>query len=203
MASLVVRRLNQRPWRYLAAAPLVVGALVGSSTGSRRPRFNRALVRLALHGVDADRYAALVASTVARLRTRENSSVVELAAARRTTGRTIVVTATETTLAASFLSAVGLHGIEVVGSSLAFGPRDQVALADHNVGEQKVTSMRRLGIDLEKATFYTDSASDLPLILATARTFLVDPSARSERRIRKTIAALQASTRPDVRIFGR
>lgn len=198
MASLVIARLNRVPWRYVAALPLVLGALASPSTGAWRPRFHRALVRVALHGVTADGYARLVTRTANRLRPRADRLLMETAASSAARGRTIVVTASERTLAAAFLDAVGLRDVELAASTLGLAPGPRVAMRWHNVGEAKVTALRRLAVDLTQATLYTDSASDLPLIQASWRTYLVRPSARSVRAIDRHLTAMPLHRRPVV-----
>lgn len=183
MATLLFARLRARPWRVIPVAALALVAALAPADGQVRPRCNRAIVSVALRGVDEREYRRLVQQAAVRLaRRRGNSSAAvmrELRAARRE-GACVVSTATEHSLALRYLEELGVTEVPVIASRFEFrrrGPRFRW----HNVGGNKVDSFRRAHHDEQIGTFYTDSASDLPLAQLAERTVLVGASRRSAR----------------------
>lgn len=183
MATLVLARLRTRPWLALPVAALALTAALAPAPGSLRPRCNRAVVHVVLSGVSEREYAQLAVRTAQQLVARpDNVRPDVLAALRRAfvDGAGVVTTASERTLAAAYLEALGVGGMPLLASRFRFsgrGPR----FADHNVGERKVETLEAVHPGAIVDTLYTDSASDLPLARRSARTVLVDARPRSAR----------------------
>jgi phosphoserine phosphatase len=184
MATLVFARLRVRPWLVIPVAALALIAAVARADGPLRPRYNRAIVSVALRGVSERGYRLLVQRVAVRLaRRRGNSSAAvmrELRTARRE-GECMVSTATEHSLALRYLEELGVTGVPVLASRFEF-PQGGPRFRWHNVGENKVASFRVARPDERIGTFYTDSASDLPLARLSERTVLVGASRRSRRQ---------------------
>lgn len=60
-------------------------------------------------------------------------------------------------------------------------------MATHNVGAAKLTKLTEAGINVADSTFYTDSATDIPLAAAVAKTYIVNPSTRSRKRLQAAV----------------
>lgn len=191
MASLVTNRLKQKPLRLLAAIPLVFGTLLASSRGEAKPRFNRALVSLALRGLDEAEYIDLARITGLRLGLLPGIPNRDAILAARTasgSGTVIVVTASEFHLARAYLDTVGLHAIQLIASELAFDMKRGPHLAIHNVGPTKLARLIAEHYDPSQAVLYTDSSSDLPLATVAKHTVLVNPDRRSRRTVLSRVA---------------
>lgn len=189
MVSLVSRRLARHPVRLLRAAPLFLLSLAAHPQSQHRAKANRRLVALALKGLTDDDYPCLAARTGRRLAIRPGfarGQMIALCQRAASRGRTIVVTASERRLARAFLDSIGLPGIELLASELALHDH-ALTLATHNVGHAKVTRLIAAGIDVAAATFYTDSASDVPRAIAVAKTILVNPNRRSRKRMKAAV----------------
>jgi phosphatidylglycerophosphatase C len=122
---LIRHALARRPWRFFPAAVLLTTSLALPPGRPRRFGVNRALVRLALRGIDEARYDALavrIGTELAKSAFRNDTLIDEASHCRDAGSRVIVVTATERRLARSYLDAVGLCGIELVASELTFPP---------------------------------------------------------------------------------
>jgi phosphoserine phosphatase len=193
MASLVGRRLAQRPSRLLKAVPLFLLTIAAHPESDLKSSMNRRLVALALKGLTDEEYAHLAAETGRNLAAKPgfaNDQMIRLCHDAAAQGRAIVVTASERRLARAFLDSVGLHGVELIASNL--GVRDQaLTMATHNVGAAKVARLSDAGIDVADATFYTDSATDIPLAAAAAKTYLVNPGTRSRKRLQAAVSGTE------------
>lgn len=184
MGAVVLHCLRRRHWRVARSLPLALLRLACPSGSSLVHAVNRRLVSLAMAGMTKDEYRRLTA-TIARELAHDPRNVwpqalIEVRTAIGAGHTVAVVTASETGLAATYLSEIGLEPLQLFASTLQFsgrGPR----LTDHNVGEQKVAVLLAAGIDLETATLYTDSVSDLPLARRVRQTILVNPSPRQRR----------------------
>ena len=184
---LVRHALARRPWRLVPAAVLLTASLALPAGGPGRFRINRALVRLALRGIDETRYEALavrIGTELAQSAFRNDSLIEEARRCREAGSRVIVVTATERRLARSYLNAVGLGDTELVASELTFPSDRPASLATYNIGSQKVCSLVELDVDLTSCLFYTDSATDLPLMRRVAECILVAPHRATLRAVR-------------------
>lgn len=189
MASLVIRRLSRRPLRLLKAVPLFLLTLAAHPESSLKSSLNRRLVALALKGLSDAHYGLLATETGRNLAAKPgfiNNHMLTLCQDAAAHGRTIVVTASERRLARAFLDSAGLHGIELIASEL--GDHEQtLTLATHNVGAAKLARLTKAGINVARATFYTDSATDIPLAAAAAKTYIVNPGTRSRRRLQAAV----------------
>jgi phosphatidylglycerophosphatase C len=144
-------------------------------------------VRLALRGIDEARYDALavrIGTELAQSAFRNDTLIDEASHCRDAGSRVIVVTATERRLARSYLDAVGLCGIELVASELTFPPNRPASLATYNIGPQKVCSLIEFDVDLASCLFYTDLATDPPLMKRVAECILVAPNRATQRAVR-------------------
>lgn len=183
MASVIFARLRVRPWLVAPVAVLALSAALLPADGRLRPRCNRAIVHIALAGLDLDGYLALTRTVAERLATRVgNLSPQMLSALRRADreGTGLVTTATERHLAAEYLRLLGVERIPLHASVFRFtatGPR----FAQHNVGEEKASALKKVNPEATVDVLYTDSASDIPLARLSTRTVLVGPSPRSVR----------------------
>jgi phosphatidylglycerophosphatase C len=195
MTRLVTRRLLRRPLRLVRALPLAILSLAASPESALSARLNQTLVALALKGLDMQEYRTLAIGLGRELAAKPGfvtgQAVLECSNAA-THSRTIVVTASERVLARAFLDAVGLAGVELYASELRF--QDRAARFErHNVGPAKPARLRAEGIDISRAVFYTDSATDIPLASAVGKTILVNGDARTRRRIQAAVP--EADTR--------
>jgi phosphatidylglycerophosphatase C len=184
---LIRHALTRRPWRLIPAAVLLTTSRALPLDGPGRPAVNRVLVRLALRGIDEPRYEALAAqigTKLAQSAFRNDPLIEEVCRCREAGSRVLVVTATERRLARSYLDGVGLGGIELVASELTFPNDRPVGLSLYNIGPQKVCSLIGLEVDLGGCLFYTDSASDLPLMKRVAECVLVAPSRATQKAVR-------------------
>ncbi|TYC98824.1 haloacid dehalogenase-like hydrolase [Arthrobacter echini] len=193
MAALIVQRLKQKPLRILGVLPLFVIAAIAGARRGVAAKANRLAVRLTFAGLAEQEYRALAATEGQRMATRSGfirEGLIELCRERQKSSRVVIVTASEVHLVEAFLTACGLSNIELIASHLDFSTRvPRVKL--HNVGSQKIRSLRMAGVLIENATFYTDSASDLPLALVAARTVIVHPSKRSRRLLLAALPGAQ------------
>lgn len=192
MASLVTRRLTLHPIRLLKAIPLFLLTLAVNPESNLKSSLNRKLVTLALKGLTDEEYGLLAVETGRNLAAKPgftNNHMLTLCQNSAARSRTIVVTASERRLARAFLDQAGFHGIELIASEL--GHHEQtLTLATHNVGAAKLARLTKAGIDVARATFYTDSAADISLAVAAAKTYVVNPGPRSRRRLPATVPGM-------------
>lgn len=185
MAALIVQRLKRKPFRLLMVLPIYAVAVIAGSHRELAARANRLAVQVTFKGLSGPEYFDLASGAGRRLAAQPGFIREDLIQHCRNTqkaSRVVIVTASELRLVESLLDATGLPDVEVIASHLVFSDcSPRVAL--HNVGYQKVRSLEAAGIPIERATFYTDSASDLPLALKTAQTVIVHPPKRSRRRL--------------------
>lgn len=185
MAELITHRLKRKPLRLLAVLPVYAVALIAGSHRKLAERANRLAVRVTFAGLSETEYRALAASTGRQMAGRPGfirESLVQLCRDAQESSRVVIVTASEQHLVEGLLEACGLSGAELVASRIAFSKRVPRLLL-HNVGSQKIHSLKAAGVPIQNTTFYTDSASDLPLALVAAHTIIVHPKKRSRRRL--------------------
>lgn len=189
MAALIVQRLKRRPARFLAVLPLFLFAVMSGSHRALTAKANRRIVRLVLRGLSEQEYVALAAETGRLLASQEGflrDPLVQLCDEASEGSRAVVVTASEHHLARSILDAAGLSHVELLASELIFeGRRPRFRM--HNVGRRKIRSVEDAGIEVGGVTFYTDSATDLPLAVMVAEAVLVHPAGRSRRLLRAAL----------------
>lgn len=189
MAVIIQRRLTSHPGRALRGAIPAAAWLALRGVPALRIRMSRALGRVALSGLTAEQYAALASAIGAELGRDPSWSfpagVVAVSRHLAAGDEVVVTTGTEAILARAFLNAVGLPGVVLVATTLAFAGRS-ARYSDHNMGPRKVTNLDGRGGDI----FYTDSDLDLPLARLSAHTILVNPSNRLAKVFAREIPAL-------------
>ena len=196
MAALIQRQLLGHPLKAVAGAiPAALWFALRGIPGVRM-RMSRALGCVALSGLDDDSYAKLARQVGEQLARDPRWTLADGRAAvlehQAQGDRILITTGTEAILARVFLDAIGLDAIALIGTAIRF-EQHRPRYAFHNLGPNKVTSLReRTGaaaIDL----FYTDSNLDLPLAKLAARTILVNPDARLERVFRAQIPSVEVA----------
>lgn len=180
MAAMISRRLRRRPLRLLAVLPLFLAALLTPPENHARARMNRRLVSVALRGLNRETYDQLARKVATDL--ASGPAVVQQAVKEcryaSDAGGTAVVTASEEVIARTYLDAIGLADVPLIASRLEFTGRNP-RLKPHNVGAAKLSAIRAAGFSLDQATFYTDSASDLPTARQARLTVIVNAGRRS------------------------
>lgn len=96
--------------------------------------------------------------------------------------RIVVVTGSEERLAREICAVLGLTGVDVVGSTLV-RRRGALAADVHCYGPRKLVRLEEAGHRAPFVCAYTDSSADLPLLLAAAGRFMVEPKPRHLKRI--------------------
>jgi phosphatidylglycerophosphatase C len=149
----------------------------------------RLLVRVALLGVGARRYAALAQAQAAALVRRPRLFCRDgLHAFRRHLAagdRVIVVTGCEEQLVRAILRELGLSGFEVLASRLKPGWLG-VKVALHNIGATKVSELARAGLH-EWALAYGDSLHDVAMLSKAHEAVLVNGSPKLCKRVEKAL----------------
>lgn len=189
MAALITQRLKRKPFRLLAVLPIYAVALIAGSHRPLAAKANRLAVRVTFTGLSETEYRALATDAGRQMAHQPGflrEDLVQLCRDTQESSRTVIVTASERYLVEGLLKACGLSGAELIASRLTFSKRVP-RLVLHNVGSQKIQSLHAAGVSIENATFYTDSASDLPLALVAAHTVIVHPKKRSGRRLITTL----------------
>jgi phosphatidylglycerophosphatase C len=190
MAALIQKQLLSHPGRAVRGAVPAAGWYLLRGLPKMRVRMSRALGRAALSGLDAEQYRRLASEVGAELGRDPKWTIAEGAAAiRRHLGagdNVVVTTGTEGTLARAFLDTIGLDGVRLISTTIDVDGRS-VRYLNHNLGPKKVENLGMPRMDV----FYTDSDLDLPLARLSARTILVNPSARLARVFGAQLASLE------------
>lgn len=161
------------------------------------PRWRRRAVdlwlRAATTGLTDARYEELVGAYVGRRYALGSGRTIEAALSRlrdhREAGHTVVVvTGSEERLARAICRSLGFADLDVVGSTLV-PRRGALALGEHCFGRRKLARLRDRGYSGPIACVYTDSSTDLPLLMAAAERVLVEPGDRSRRRVHAQIGS--------------
>jgi phosphatidylglycerophosphatase C len=196
----LVRRLIFRDW-YRAAPALAFAPVLAAMFFlpiARRYALT-AVIWLATVGMAPDRFQAAVDEFAAGHAAQANQIPVVLDRLRAHLGagdRVVIATGALEPLATAICRALGLRPVEVFGARLCHG-RNFVwpsracgmwsalpaATGPASYGIEKVRRLTEAGITLPVAYAYTDSAADLPLLLAATHRFVVDPRPRRLRRI--------------------
>jgi phosphatidylglycerophosphatase C len=100
--------------------------------------------------------------------------------------RVIIVTGNVAPLVEAILDEVNLRGPELIASQVRGGPFG-VHFTRQNVDGMKVKAVERAGIARPFAVAYGDSVSDLPMLKAAEAAKLVNPSARTLKKMRKPL----------------
>ena len=186
LTALILRAARRSPWR-LARLPgaLITVAFHGQDEPQRAAAVGRlvAVLFAGRRAAEVDAWCEQVGlRAVASPRWARPDLLAEYRRLQQDGRRMVVATATEERIAQAVLRAAGLTSEAVQGSRITTSG-EGAELAVYNHGSRKLRSLREDGYDLARATFYTDSRSDLPVALAARRTVLVAPS-------RATLAAL-------------
>jgi phosphatidylglycerophosphatase C len=183
LAATLLRRQRWRTAATLAAGPLL-GALWLGHRSTRRLAGSTlcwlATVR------QPDPLETLMDAEVAAW-FAEQSSICRTALAalerhRQAGDRIVVVTGAVETLARRVCAQIGLESVEVVGSTLRAWRGGWIA-GVHCYGSTKPRVLAERGLEPPWDVVYTDSAADIPLLVAARRRVLVNPSVRDEKRI--------------------
>jgi phosphatidylglycerophosphatase C len=176
-------RLRLAPRRLvplLLAAPLLAAL---ASTPRLRPLGARVMTRIAVGGRAEDDVQDVAEAYREALTRKPEAAVAEAIAAVRAHQRNgdlvVVATGCEETLARGFVAAIGLGGLDVVGSR-AMPPR-------HALGESKVELLIERGYPPPWAAVYSDSTSDLPLFAGGPRPVLVNADEKAAAKIERTL----------------
>lgn len=178
--ALFMRHAGAVGWRratgfagVLMAAPLVLFP-------GQRSRAIRVVVRAALLGMSTEelhRRTAAFGTALAYDPRRVLRGGLATAREHLAAGdRVIVVTASEEKLARAFLDALGLDKVELVAS--------QARPTVHNRGAAKIRQLAARGVRPPWQVAYTDSLTDLPMLLGARRAVLVNASPRALARAR-------------------
>jgi phosphatidylglycerophosphatase C len=167
--------------RTRAAATVLAAPLLGAMflmPPTRRLAVT-GLLWLATSGMSAHRFAALAATFAAEhaAETAGNRipAVLDRLRAHLDVGdRVVIATACADPLATEICRALGLDGVEIIAAQLRPG-RSGMRPVHGCRGAQKVQRLRDAGIDTPVAYAYTDSAADIPLLLAARQRYLVAP----------------------------
>lgn len=158
-----------------------------------------ALLWIATVGLAGDRFHALAEEFAAGHAAEGNriSVVLDRLHAHLVAGdRVVIATGCADWLAAATCRALGLDAVEIVAARLQQGrrfvrPSRECAMWDalptssraFSFGVEKVRRLVAAGIAIPVAYAYTDSVTDLPLLLAATERYVVDPGPRRLRRI--------------------
>jgi phosphatidylglycerophosphatase C len=160
----------------LVAAPLALFR-------AQRSRAIRVVVRAALVGMSTEelhRRTAAFGKALAEDPRRVLRDGVAAVRGHLAAGeRVIVVTASEEKLARAFLDALGLDQVELVAS--------QARPTVHNRGAAKVRQLAARGVGSRWQVAYSDSLTDLPMLLGARRAVLVNASPRTLARARAAL----------------
>jgi phosphatidylglycerophosphatase C len=189
-------RLRQSPRHALPLLVLAPLLLVGSALPWTRPLAARLLTRVAV-GRRPDGDVAAIADAYRRaLACKPEAAVAEAIACvrehQRQGHRVVVATGCEETMARGFLAALGLDGIDVVGSTGSLWPL-RVRRA---MGEAKVAMLTERGYPPPWVAVYSDSPSDLPLFAGTGRPVVVNADEDAAREVARVLGR-----RPETRTW--
>jgi phosphatidylglycerophosphatase C len=154
-----------------------------------RKRAARALVHVALCGLDAQRYRlaaeAFADEIVRRPRQFYRDGLNTLRRHLAEGDEVIVVTGCAQILAARLLHQLGLSGLSVLASELKpglFGMRVRV----HNVGRRKVQNLATKGVQGWRLA-YSDSFQDMPMLKQAGEAVLVNGTPKLCKRVEKAL----------------
>ena len=199
-ARFLTRLLLRRPIRAAAtigSAP-VLGAMLLLPVVRRRAIAG--LFWLATVGLPGGTFNALVEEFAAGHAIEANRITValdRLQAHLDAGDRVVIATGCAVPMARALCQVLGLGPVEIVGARLDAGPGRPrplracrmwnalpLATGRYSFGAEKVRRLSEHGISLPVAYAYTNSVSDLPLLLAAKQQFLVDPARGHVRRVR-------------------
>jgi phosphatidylglycerophosphatase C len=190
-----LRHLIIRRRRRLVAAVLTAPAwLPALFVRPTRRAAERYLVWLAAVGLDERAFAAAARAFAVQHAGAATGRTAPAAVARvrehlAAGDRVIVATACAAPLAHEVCAAIGLDEVEVVSSTLI---RSRWGLPVPTVparGPGKLQALQAAGVELPVDHAYSDSASDLPLLLAARIPHVVDPTPRDWPRLQRALGA--------------
>lgn len=188
-----LRHLITRHRVRRSVALLTAGAwLPALSIPPARLTAERWLVWLAAAGMDETAFAAAARRFAGGHAGPESGRTSAAAVARvrqhlADGDRVVVATGCAAPLAREVCAAAGLDGVEVVASTLVrrrWGPPRRVVPAR---GAAKLRALADAGVGQPVDHAYSDSFSDLPLLLAARTAHVVDPSPRDLVRLRRAL----------------
>lgn len=174
-------RRFRSPVRIARAAAAVGRAQVRADHAAAHPHPLALLAGEAVRGMSDEEYhdAAFAFGThLARSGRVVDDAVDEVRAHIRAGSEVVVATACEQTMAQAYVRGIGLD-VVVVGSDL---DPTTGAMVRHNRGEAKVAALTARGFSPPWHTAYSDSLSDAPMLRASRRPVLVNPSLALLRR---------------------
>ena len=181
----------RRSWWRLALCILLLPLLAPFCLVKRlRIRILGVFVRIALLGIDNERFERLldvfVVDWVGRPRIFIRAGIRELRRHMQAGDRVIVVSGCEERLLRRIFDAIGLTGIELIGSRLREG-RLGLRKDVHNVGRTKPQQLAAYGIEPPWDVAYSDSAHDIPMLKAAREAVLVNASVETVRRVERAL----------------
>ncbi|QWT19114.1 haloacid dehalogenase-like hydrolase [Bacillus sp. NP157] len=177
-------------WRLLLALPYLpfIPFMLRSMAGTRI--LGRVFLRVVTFGRTEANYRRLVTAFGRTYARRPGVFVRDgVATLRRhieAGDRVLIVTGNDGTLVQAILDEVGLTGAELLASEVR-GGLFGVHFVRHNVEGVKVRTVERAGIARPWAVAYGDSTSDLAMLKAADAAKLVNPSARTLKKMRKPL----------------
>ena len=176
-------RLRLAPRRLLPLLLALPALLPAALLPQLRPLGARAMTRIAVggpSGSDVDGAAAAYREALSRKPEAAVADAIACVRAHEAAGDVVVVaTGCEETLARGFLTAIGLGGLDVVGSTGTLWP----PRARRAIGEGKVAMLRDRGYPPPWTAVYSDSPSDLPLFAGTRRPVLVNGDEKAAQQV--------------------
>jgi len=146
----------------------IVGYLWIATVGLSPARFEELALRFAASHAVPDKH---ITSTLDRLRAHQAAG-----------DQVVVVTACAEPLASAICAELGLADVPVIAAQLRPGLGAMIPLRGC-MGAGKIRRLGEAGFATRIAHAYTDSRSDLPLLLAATNRYVVAPSPRTLRRI--------------------
>jgi phosphatidylglycerophosphatase C len=186
--------IARRPLRLVAAvltAPAWLPALLVPRTRLSAERY---LIWLAATGLDEEAFTAAARAFAAQHAGAAGGRTATAAVARvrehlDAGDRVIVATACAAPLAQEVCAVIGLEGVEVVSSTLTRSRWGLPAPAVPARGPGKLQALRAAGVELPVDHAYSDSVSDLPLLLAARTPHVVNPTPRDWPRLQRELGA--------------
>lgn len=183
--ALLGEHLGRLPLRMMPATPAAVRWIRSGRRPDVRTDALRRISEVALAGLTDDGYsrlAARVGTRIGRDPSWVRPEVVERIRREHAEGtRIVIATASEHRLAEALLRAADVPYDLLSASRIEPGPAG-LRVADHRIGARKAEALQQVGVDLGRATFATDSFSDLPTARLAARVVLVGASRRTRTR---------------------
>jgi phosphatidylglycerophosphatase C len=190
-ARFFVWLLCQSPWKLVLGAPIAL--LIAPLALFRRTR--RVPIRfaawLATFGHDQDFLGVLAREHVVEISARhgaflrrDGKAQIE---AHLSQGHTVVVaTGALEYLARAILAHEGVNNVTVVGSSMR-SLLGGMVVHRHCYGAHKIPMLQERGFEPPWAFVYSDHETDLPLLRAGSRQFVVNPKPRSAARLKAAL----------------